>query len=331
MVVSRGVKLPRTANNGKNQDCNGKTCLDGDDIEKFLAGDLPPRTYATALEIRLQAAQSAASKMNRMLVTRSADGRVRNMYNIYGAPHRTMVGRGLPAAELETAQAAEDRRGDRRGDRSGAGRRLRRHQGALRRRTRLIGDLCRSMLIPARGHRLIVGDFSAIEARVLTSLAGDEGKLDRFREFDCRTWARHILCYGRASSRPHHVTEKSPERALGKIFELGLGYSMGGDKLLATSGKPISPTPRITSTETTRWVINGGPKSRDRRILGRARRAARAAVRNPAMTVSCRVHHFSNARWRSACSLPSGRELNYPAPVIKPGRFREPNKSRSPT
>jgi DNA polymerase bacteriophage-type len=34
-------------------------------------------------------------------------------------------------------------------------------------------DLCRSMLIPAPGHRFIVGDFSAIEARVLAFLAGD--------------------------------------------------------------------------------------------------------------------------------------------------------------
>ena len=45
----------------------------------------------------------------------------------------------------------------------------------------LVGDLCRSMLVPAPGHRFIIGDFKAIEARVLAHLAGAEGKLESFR------------------------------------------------------------------------------------------------------------------------------------------------------
>ena len=64
----------------------------------------------------------------------------------------------------------------------------------------VIGDLCRSMLIPAPGHRFIVGDFSAIEARVLTWLAGDADKLKRFQEFDCGRGREHLLRDCRASS-----------------------------------------------------------------------------------------------------------------------------------
>jgi DNA polymerase len=45
----------------------------------------------------------------------------------------------------------------------------------------VIGDLCRSMIIPAPGHRFIIGDFSMIEPRVLAFLAGDADKLEAFR------------------------------------------------------------------------------------------------------------------------------------------------------
>ena len=97
----------------------------------------------------------------------------------------------------------------------------------------MIGDLCRSMLIPASGRRFIVGDFSAIEARVLTWLAGDADKLKSFQEFDCGR-GRDIYCVAaeQVLGLNHEVTSKSPERALGKIFELGLGYQMGGERLL---------------------------------------------------------------------------------------------------
>ena len=45
----------------------------------------------------------------------------------------------------------------------------------------LAGDLCRSMIIPAPGHRFIIGDFSSIEARVLAHQAGESWKLEVFR------------------------------------------------------------------------------------------------------------------------------------------------------
>jgi hypothetical protein len=63
-LTSQGVKLPRKLRKGEL-----RTSLDADDIEKLLAGDLPNARVRAALEIRLQAAQSAASKIDRMLRT----------------------------------------------------------------------------------------------------------------------------------------------------------------------------------------------------------------------------------------------------------------------
>ena len=67
----------------------------------------------------------------------------------------------------------------------------------------LIGDLCRSMLVPAPGHRFIIGDFSAVEARVLAFLAGDADKLETFPPVRLRSRAGHLLRHGRAGSRPY--------------------------------------------------------------------------------------------------------------------------------
>ena len=124
----QGVKLPRRQKKHKSG-LQWEDCLEAEDIEKLLAGDLPHPGVRTVLEIRLQAAQSAASKIDRMLRTRCADGRMRNLYQDLRCCHRAMVRRRLSTAEPETARAAEDRRSHRQSDRNGVGRRLRRHQG----------------------------------------------------------------------------------------------------------------------------------------------------------------------------------------------------------
>ena len=255
-LVSRGVKLPRKPHNfnGKGG-MQWKDSLDSDDIEKLLAEDLPA-DVREVLEIRLQAAQSAASKIDRMLVTRSADGRVRNVYRMYGARTGRWSGAGFQPQNLKRPTLLKD-------DAAIAAAIklvLADNYTGIKRRygdvLGVIGDLCRSMLIPARGHRLIVGDFSAIEARVLTWLAGDEGKLDRFREFDAGR-GRDLYCVAAEGVLGlQHVDEKSPERALGKIFELGLGYQMGGNRLLAHIRKANVPnSERITGKDTKAWVM----------------------------------------------------------------------------
>ena len=137
----------------------------------------------------------------------------------------------------------------------------------------VIGDLCRSMIIPAPGHRFIVGDFSAIEARVLAFLAGDADKLAAFRQFDCGL-GRDIYCV--TAEQVLGLAEedhgKSPERQLGRIsLRLGLGYQMGADRLLATSGRPTSPTLRPSLSRTRRDGCEpGAPGTRASSHTGRS-------------------------------------------------------------
>ncbi len=313
-LTSQGVKLPRKLRKGEL-----RTSLDADDIEKLLAGDLPNARVRAALEIRLQAAQSAASKIDRMLRTRCADGRVRGLFKYYGATTGRWSGAGfqpqnLKRPELLKTDAAiaaaikivkaedyttlEKKYGDVLG---------------------VIGDLCRSMIIPAPGYRFIVGDFSAIEARVLAFLAGDADKLAAFRQFDCGL-GRDIYCVTAEQVLGlSGLHSKSPERGLGKIFELGLGFQMGANKLLAQIRKVNASS---TLEDAARWVRTW--RAKNPRIVtywAQLNATAMAAVRNPGRSFPCRSITFAMCDSVLSLRLPSGRELNYPAPVIRPGRF----------
>jgi DNA polymerase len=318
-LALQGVELPYKLSKGEQ-----RTSLDAGDIEKLLAGDLPTSHVRAALESRLQAAQSAASKIDRMLQTRCADGRVRGLFRFHGATTGRWSGAGFQPQNLKRPELLKTDEAiteaielvkaenyavlkERYGDVLG-----------------VIGDLCRSMIIPAPGdYRFLIGDFSMIEARVLADLAGDTGKLERFRQFDLGL-GRDLYCItaeqvlGRTD-----VQDKSPERQLGKVFELGLGFGMGGEKLLATIRKANIPnTDWITIEDTEPWVQTW--RAQNPAIVtywAHLDAAARAAVRNPGMTVPCRSVSFQMRDGVLLLRLPSGRDLSYPAPVLQVGRF----------
>jgi DNA polymerase bacteriophage-type len=322
-LKSQGVKLPRKLHSGQ-AGLQWQDSLDGDDIEKLLADELPSPDVRDVLEIRLQAAQSAASKIDRMLLTRCADGRVRNVYRMNGARTGRWSGEGFQPQNLKRPEILKSDEAVAEAIKMVLANDYafikRRHGDVLR----AIGDLGRSMLVPAPEHRFIVGDFSAIEARVLTWLADDSEKLNRFqasddgrgRELYCET-AEQVLGLN------YEVTGKSPERALGKVFELGLGYQMGGGRLLVTIRKGNVPgTEGIGAKETTHWVEKWRRQNPKIVAFWAALDAtARAAVRNPEMIIPCGPVQLQMCDGVLCLRLPSGRELKYPSPTLKPGRF----------
>jgi DNA polymerase bacteriophage-type len=258
-----------------------------------------------------------------MRLTRCADGRVRNMYRMNGARTGRWSGEGFQPQNLKRpeilksdAAVAEAIKMVLANDYAG----LKRRHGDI---LRVIGDLGRSMLVPAPGHRFIVGDFSAIEARVLAWLADDRGKLDRFRDFDAGKGRDVYSVAAEGVLGLHHVDEKSPERALGKIFELGLGYQMGSNMLLAHIRKANVPNSEaITLKETEAWVAKW--RRQNPAIAGfwaALDATARAAVRNPEMIFPCGPAQLQMRDEVLCLRLPSGRELKYPSPTLTPGRF----------
>lgn len=125
-----------------------------------------------------------------------------------------------------------------------------------------LSSAIRSVIVPAAGNRLCVADFSNVEGRVLAWLAGEEWKLEAFREFDTlqtksgawalpyrdgwfQEWAINAkgdfihkghdlykLTYARTFGiKPEDVTKD--QRQMGKVLELALGYQ-GGPGAFAT-------------------------------------------------------------------------------------------------
>jgi DNA polymerase len=183
-----------------------------------------PAHVLRVLELRLQIAKSSTKKLKPMLEGRCPDGRVRGLFQYHGTttgrwaarriqPHN-MIRSELKKREIdacfelfgETVHAVDV---------------IRINYAAP---LNAIASCMRGMLIPAPGCRFIGGDLAGIEGRVVAWLAGEEWKLDAFRDLDKGTGAdNYKLAYSRSFGVPVEQVDDD-QRQIGKVQELALGY-----------------------------------------------------------------------------------------------------------
>ncbi len=178
----------------------------------------------------------------------------------------------------------------------------------------VLSELIRTAFIPKEGCRFLVADFSAIEARVLAWLSGEQWRLDVF--------ASHGKIYEASASAMFHVpigeiTKGSPLRQKGKISELALGYggsvgaltSMGAlDMGLAEEElSPLVSTWRNANPHITQfwWDVDA---------------AAVRAVLEKRRTKAGRII-FEYKSGILFVMLPSGRKLAYVKPRMAVNKF----------
>ena len=270
-----------------------------------------PNEIADVLSLRLMLAKSSVKKYQAMLNSVCDDGRCHGMFFFYGA-NRTgrFAGRiiqlqNLYRNSMPDLEQARDlvKAGD---------------YGTLSMLydniPEVLAQLVRTAFIPAPGNKFIVADFSAIEARVLSFLAGETWRSDVFRNNG------DIYCAS-ASQMFHVPVEKHGVnghlRQKGKIAELALGYGGSSGALRAMGALEMGLSEDELPSLVDSWR-NANPHIVQ--YWWQIDRAVKQAVKSriPSQVGPLRVYCRSGMLF---IALPSGRRLAYAKPQIGVNMF----------
>lgn len=277
---------------------------------KELLKTAPPE-LAEVLELRRQLAKSSVKKYQAMQNAVCADGRARGMFQFYGANRsgrwagRLIQLQNLPQNHMTHLEDA--RRLVRAGDYA--------LLSALYDSVpEVLSELIRTAFVPRDGYKFIVSDFSAIEARVLSFLAGESWRLKVFAENG------DIYCAS-ASAMFHVPVEKHGQNAhlrqKGKIAELALGYggSVGALKSMGALEMGLAEEelqPLVDAWRTSNpnivqlwWDVDNAVKTTVRQRLDTETHGIRFRYRSGMLFII----------------LPSGRQLCYVKPKMGTNKF----------
>lgn len=270
-----------------------------------------PESLSKALSLRQQLAKSSVKKYQAMENAVCADGRAHGMFQFYGANRtgrwagRLIQMQNLPQnhlADLEQARALA---------RAGDFAALELLYDSV---PEVLSQLIRTAFVPKSGHKFIVADFSAIEARVIAWLAGERWRNEVF--------ASHGKIYEASASQMFHVpieeiTKGSPLRQKGKIAELALGYGGSVGALKAMGALEMGLPEDELQPLVTAWRASNPNIVR---LWWDVDRAAKQAVRDRTATITHGIR-FVCQSGMLFITLPSGRRLCYVKPRIGVNQF----------
>ena len=297
-----------------------------DTVAKMLARDDNSPQVQRMLEIRQELGKTSTKKYDAIEVAVCPDGRVRGLLQFYGANRtgrwagRLVQVQNLPRTYTEPLELARE---------LVKGRNLNALKAIYGSIPDTLSQLIRTAFIAPPGHILIDADFSAIEARVISWLAGEEWRLEVFRT--------HGKIYEASASQmfgvPLELIKKgNPEYALrqkGKVAELALGYQGSTGALINMGaldmGIPEEDLPDIV----TRW------RDANRRIRDLWYKMDAAAVQiitqGGAVGVNnvivAREFNYEQGTDCMTITLPSGRKLYYIEPQIGQNQWGNPSIS----
>ena len=205
------------------------TTLRKDDVKDLLGRNLDSDAARRVLEIRQELGKTSVKKYNALDACRCQDGRVRGLLQFYGANRtgrwagRLVQVQNLPQTHIEPLSLAREWVKHRDFDL------LQLMYGSV---PSTLSQLIRTALMAGEDKVLIDADFSAIEARVVAWLAGEEWVLDVFRTHG----KIYEACASQMFGVPIDTIKKgNPEYALrqkGKVATLALGYQGGAGALV---------------------------------------------------------------------------------------------------
>ena len=295
-----------------------------DTVAMLLKNQVVTGDAERMLEIRQELGKTSTKKYNAIEAAVCADGRVRGLLQFYGANRtgrwagRLVQVQNLPRTyieQLDLARGAVKRR---------EAEKLRFCFGSV---PDTLSQLIRTSFIATKGNKLVDADFSSIEARVISWLAGEHWRLDVFKTHGKIYEASASQMFGVPIEK---IKKGNPEYALrqrGKVAELALGYQ-GSTGALITMGAlnmgiPEEDLPDIV----TRW------REANKRIVDLWYRVENAAVsviqtgqqvgvNNLLFTREFDLEHGLDFL---TITLPSGRKLFYARPELGVNQWNKPS------
>lgn len=270
-----------------------------------------PADLRKVLELRLQLSKSSVKKYTAMQDTLCADGRARGMFQFYGANRsgrwagRHIQLQNLPQNHLPDLEEARSlvKVGD---------------YDALQLLYEDIPDtlsqLIRTAFIPKEGYKFIVSDFSAIEARVLSFLAGETWRMEVFEtggDIYCASASQMFHVPVEKHGRNAHLRQK------GKIAELALGYGGSVGALKAMGALEMGLQEEELQPLVASWR-ESNPKIVQ--FWWDVDRAAKKAIQLRTETVTHGIRFIYQGAMLFI-ELPSGRRLSYVKPRMGENRF----------
>ena len=269
-----------------------------------------PEPLKSVLVLRQQLAKSSVKKYQAMENAVCADGRVRGCFQFYGARTGRWAGRNiqlqnLPQNRMPDLEQARSlvRAGD---------------YDSVRllydSTPDVLSQLIRTALIPNPGKTFFVSDFSAIEARVIAWLAGEQWRQQVFAE------GKDIYCASASQMFGVPVEKHGVNghlRQKGKIAELALGYggSVGALKAMGAIEMGLKEDelkPLVDAWRTANPMIV--------KLWWEVDRAVTRAVSDKTATETHGIR-FTCQSGMLFITLPSGRRLAYVKPRIGENQF----------
>lgn len=295
--------------------------LTKDDISDLLSRDNLPLKVKRVLEIRQQLGKTSVSKYAAMENAMCRDDRVRGLLQFYGANRtgrwagRLVQVQNLPRNYINTLDDARDlaKNGNFEG--------LKLLYGNV---PDILSQLVRTAFITSKD-KFIISDFSAIEARVIAWLAGEEWVNEVF--------ATHGKIYEATASQMFNVPidkikKGNPEYSLrqrGKVATLALGYQGGESALIAMGADRMGLSSEELTDIKVRWRDANKNIVRLWYAVGDA--VIQAMNGNGTQFVQCleirREWDMMYGLDFISVKLPSGRKLFYPKPFLQQNKFNK--------
>ncbi len=288
-------------------------------VAELLEGQ-NPADVQRMLEIRQQLGKTSVKKYAAMEAARGEGDRVRGLTQYYGANRtgrwagRLVQLQNLPRNYIKTLDYARETVKKKNFDG------LQLLYGNV---PDTLSQLIRTAFIPSEGHKFVVADFSAIEARVIAWLAGEQWVNEVF--------ATHGKIYEATASQMfgvpvEKIVKGNPEyelRQKGKVATLALGYQGGVNSLVSMGALNMGLTEEELPDIVVRWR-QANPRIRDMWFAMEQTALAVMQTAQPQAThgiIFALEGDLVYGQSFLTVKLPSGRKLFYPRPFLKENQF----------